>query len=99
MDKNNKKYFYPLIFCIYVLMFCLLIAFPHPLPGRISTKLRIVSWRFKTKNVTLFSPKGDKMETTTKQRFVKKNTEKREKLSVLRHTFLHFGRIMIKGRT
>ena len=21
MDKNNKKYFYPLIFCIYVLMF------------------------------------------------------------------------------
>ena len=40
MDKNNKKYFYPLIFCIYVLMFCLLIAFPHPLPGRFSTKLR-----------------------------------------------------------
>ena len=34
-----------------------------------------------------------------KQRFVRKNTGKREKLSVLRHTFLHFGRIMIKGRT
>lgn len=57
-------------------MFCLLITFPHPLPGRIYPKLRIVSWRFKAKNVTLFSPKGDKMETTTKQCFVKKNTEK-----------------------
>ena len=86
-----------MIFCIYVLMFCLLIAFPHPLSGGFYPKLRIVNWRFKAKNVTLFSPKGDKMETTTKQRFVKKNTEKREKLSVLRHTFLHFGRIMIKG--
>lgn len=60
-------------------MFCLLIAFPHPLSGGIYPKLRIVSWRFKTKNVTLFSPKGDKMETTTKQRFVKKNTEKKRK--------------------